>query len=226
LCRSDQRCLFGETSPTQVIRRPACSSSVGTLPARRQSMPRCSRSRHRRGFVQSRCSAVTPTSQSRSEPWTSAPWSWSAVPLGKGSGIDDEDGSRKACAYSTATAQEAIRVRTESAREVSTIGNRAPSTVPAASPLARKVRFLASMFPASRSGTTRICARPATSEQMPLIRTASEPIALSKASGPSRIPPRSARGRPSYRGRVHRPPSRCRFLLGRAHSLVAFASVD
>ena len=40
------------------------------------------------------------------------------------------------------------------------IGTRAPSTMPAASALARKVRFLASMLPASRSGTTRICARP------------------------------------------------------------------
>ena len=49
------------------------------------------------------------------------------------------------------------------------IGTRAPSTMPAASALARKVRFLASMLPASRSGTTRICARPATADLMPLI---------------------------------------------------------
>ena len=67
------------------------------------------------------------------------------------------------------------------------IGTRAPSTMPAASALAMKVRFLASMLPASRSGTTRICARPATSDLMPLIRAASGSIALSKASGPSRI---------------------------------------
>ena len=80
-------------------------------------------------------------------------------------------------------------MRTESAREVRMIGTRAPSTMPAASALARKIRFFASMLPASRSGTTRICARPATSDLMPLIRAASGSIALSKASGPSRTPP-------------------------------------
>ena len=58
-----------------------------------------------------------------------------------------------------------MRVRTESAREVRMIGTRAPSTMPAASALARNVRFLASMLPASRSGTTRICAWPATAER-------------------------------------------------------------
>ena len=52
-------------------------------------------------------------------------------------------------------------------REVRMIGTRAPRTIPAASALARNVKFLASMFPASRSGTTRICARPATSDVMP-----------------------------------------------------------
>ena len=45
------------------------------------------------------------------------------------------------------------------------------------------------MLPASRSGTTRICARPATSDLMPLIRAASGSMALSKASGPSSMPP-------------------------------------
>ena len=49
-----------------------------------------------------------------------------------------------------------------SAREVSTIGTRAPRTMPAASAWARKVRFFASMLPASRSGTTRIWPWPAT----------------------------------------------------------------
>src|SRR5215472_806260 len=82
-----------------------------------------------------------------------------------------------------------MRERTESAREVRMIGTRAPSTIPAASALARNVRFLASMLPASRSGTTRICARPATADLMPLICAASRSIALSKASGPSRMPP-------------------------------------
>src|SRR5262249_23849905 len=96
---------------------------------------------------------------------------------------------RRASANSTATAQEAMRLRTESAREVSTIGTRAPSTMPAESALASRLRFLASMLPASRSGTSRICARPATSDLMPLILTASGSTALSKASGPSRMPP-------------------------------------
>ncbi len=41
--------------------------------------------------------------------------------------------------------------RTESARDVKTIGTRAPSTIPAASALVRKVRFFASMFPASEA---------------------------------------------------------------------------
>src|SRR5258705_6058591 len=45
------------------------------------------------------------------------------------------------------------------------------------------------MFPDSRSGTTRICARPATSDLMPLMRAASRSIALSKASGPSSSAP-------------------------------------
>ena len=40
------------------------------------------------------------------------------------------------------------------------------------------------MLPASRSGTTRICARPATGDSMPLILAASGSIALSNASGP------------------------------------------
>ena len=69
------------------------------------------------------------------------------------------------------------------------IGTRAPSTIPAASALARKIRFLASMLPASRSGTTRIWAWPATADLMPLILAASGSIALSKASGPSTTPP-------------------------------------
>src|SRR5208337_2825206 len=96
---------------------------------------------------------------------------------------------RRASASSTATAQDAMRERTESAREVRTIGTRAPSTRPAASALARNVRFLASMLPASRSGTTRICACPATADLMPLISAACGLTALSKASGPSRRPP-------------------------------------
>ena len=45
------------------------------------------------------------------------------------------------------------------------------------------------MLPASRSGTIRIWARPATAERMPLFSAASGSMALSKASGPSSTPP-------------------------------------
>src|SRR4029453_2774747 len=45
------------------------------------------------------------------------------------------------------------------------------------------------MLPDSRSGTTSIWARPATSDLMPLMRAASRSIALSKASGPSSSAP-------------------------------------
>ena len=38
------------------------------------------------------------------------------------------------------------------------MGTRAPSTMPAASAFARKIKFFASMLPASRSGTTSIWA--------------------------------------------------------------------
>ena len=79
-------------------------------------------------------------------------------------------GSRGArCATSAATAQDARRVITESARLVRMIGTRAPSTMPAASAPARNDRLLASMLPASRSGTTSTLARPATGESIFLI---------------------------------------------------------
>ena len=77
----------------------------------------------------------------------------------------------------------------ESARLVRITGTRAPRTMPAASASARKVRLLASMLPASRSGTTRTSARPATGDLMFLIFAAPRSIALSRASGPSRMPP-------------------------------------
>ena len=51
-------------------------------------------------------------------------------------------------------------VTSESARLVRMIGTRAPRTMPAASAPARKVRLLASMLPASRSGTSSTLARP------------------------------------------------------------------
>src|SRR5262249_46323742 len=81
----------------------------------------------------------------------------------RAAGVDDEDGVRHrrqawiGCfsiwlwRNSAATAQEAMRVRTWSAREVRMIGTRAPRTMPAASACERKVKFLASMLPASRS---------------------------------------------------------------------------
>src|SRR5207237_8228344 len=85
---------------------------------------------------------------------------------------------RRASATRLATAQDASRVTTASARLVRMIGTRAPRTIPAASAPARKDRLLASMFPASRSGTTRTFARPATGETMCLIAAASSLIAL------------------------------------------------
>ena len=54
---------------------------------------------------------------------------------------------------------------------------------------ARKVSCLASMLPASRSGTSRMSARPATGETMPFSAAAASLTALSKASGPSSTPP-------------------------------------
>jgi hypothetical protein len=45
------------------------------------------------------------------------------------------------------------------------------------------------MFPASRSGTSRMLARPATGEVIPLICAAAGLMALSSANGPSTTPP-------------------------------------
>jgi hypothetical protein len=98
-------------------------------------------------------------------------------------------GVRRACATSFSTAVDASRVRTLSARDVSTIGTRAPSTIPAASAPAMYCSCFASMLPASRSGTSRISALPATFDTMPLVRAACSEIALSNASGPSSTPP-------------------------------------
>ena len=96
---------------------------------------------------------------------------------------------RRACARSFATAQLAILERTLSARLVRMIGTRAPSTRPALSALARKLSCLASMLPASRSGTRRMSGSPATFDVMPFTRAASRLMALSNASGPSSRPP-------------------------------------
>src|SRR5438034_533436 len=88
-----------------------------------------------------------------------------------------------------ATAHEAMRAGEVSARLVNTIGTRAPSTSPASCASPRYSSCLASMLPDSRSGTTRMSARPATADSIPLAFAAASEIALSKASGPSRIPP-------------------------------------
>ena len=74
-------------------------------------------------------------------------------------------------------------------RLVRMMGTFAPSTMPAASAPARKLRLLASMLPASRSGTSSTLARPATGESIFLIAAASGSIALSSASGPSTLAP-------------------------------------
>ncbi|MNR36683.1 hypothetical protein D3C85_1546380 [compost metagenome] len=65
------------------------------------------------------------------------------------------------------------------------IGTRAPSTRPAAVALMKYTICLNRKLPASRFGTSRISAWPATSPRMPLIRAASSDTALSKANGPS-----------------------------------------
>ena len=113
---------------------------------------------------------------------------------------------RRAWAASMATPQLAMRDRTLSARLVRMMGTRAPRTTPALSALARKLSCLASMFPASRSGASRMSGSPATSDVMPLVLAASLLMALSKASGPSSRPPVIclAVGHLAERGRVDR----------------------
>src|SRR5215470_13291931 len=108
--------------------------------------------------------------------------------------VDDEDDVRHAMALRRraamrATAQDAMRARTVSARLVRMMGARAPRTIPAPWALARYPSCLTRMFPASRSGTTRMSARPATGEAIDLIFAASSDTALSNARGPSTTPP-------------------------------------
>src|SRR5450631_521903 len=92
-------------------------------------------------------------------------------------------------ASSRAIAQEPCRASALSARLVRMIGTRAPSTMPAVSASAKYSSCLASIFPASTSGTTKISARPATGETTPFVLAASSETAASKASGPSMTPP-------------------------------------
>src|SRR6185369_13951448 len=85
-------------------------------------------------------------------------------------------------ADTSATAHDAMRDSRGSARLVSTMGTRAPSTMPALAAPPRNSSCLASMLPLSRLGTTRMSAAPATSETMPLMRAAAAETALSNAS--------------------------------------------
>src|SRR5690606_40314833 len=84
-----------------------------------------------------------------------------------GAGVEDKDGlhasiaSRFRWAISCTMAHDAARVSAVSARLVSTMGTRAPSTTPAISASARYSSCLATMLPDSRSGTTRMSALPA-----------------------------------------------------------------
>src|SRR5205085_4679304 len=101
----------------------------------------------------------------------------------------DEASARRTATRSWATAQDARRAISSSARLVRMIGTLAPRTIPAASAPARNDRLLASMLPASRSGTTRTLARPATVDTIFLMAAAFMLIALSSASGPSTCAP-------------------------------------
>src|SRR5215472_4692068 len=103
--------------------------------------------------------------------------------------MDADVDARRAAATSTATAHEASLVTNESARLVKIIGTRAPKTIPAASAQARNDKLLASILPDSKSGTTRMFARPATGEVIFLISAAAGLMALSSANGPSNTAP-------------------------------------
>src|SRR5205085_1904780 len=93
--------------------------------------------------------------------------------LGKArAAMDDAVAGSRPSGRKRATAEAARRVSTAAARLVGMIGTRAPSTTPAASAPGRKEGLLASMFPASRSGTRRTLARPATGESIFLIAAA------------------------------------------------------
>src|SRR6185437_15749373 len=92
-------------------------------------------------------------------------------------------------ASSRASAQDITRACTASARLVNAIGTRAPRTMPADEAPARYTICLASMLPVIKSGATRMSAWPATGDSMPLIAAAATDTALSKARGPSSIPP-------------------------------------
>ena len=73
----------------------------------------------------------------------------------------------------------------EPALDVSTIGQLAPVTTPAALARARYMMDLANIFPEFKSGTISTSAFPATFDEIFLWTAASGLIALSKANGPS-----------------------------------------
>jgi hypothetical protein len=89
---------------------------------------------------------------------------------------------------------------------------RAPSTIPAARAPARNVSCLASMLPASRSGTRRMSALPATSEAIPFTAAASALIAFSspRPAHSCTFPSISETSRSSTTKRAAGSPSRAR----------------
>src|SRR5690606_4111645 len=87
---------------------------------------------------------------------------------GRGVGNDQQGFAHSGTGASAwARAQESRRPAIFSARLVSIMGTRAPTSKPAAWALPRYISCLARMLPDSRSGASRISASPATGEAMP-----------------------------------------------------------
>ena len=80
-------------------------------------------------------------------------------------------------------------MRTESAREVSTIGTRAPSTMPGGIGMGEEGQVLRQHVAGLEIGHDEDLRAARDRRLMPLIRAASGSMALSKASGPSSRPP-------------------------------------
>ena len=106
---------------------------------------------------------------------------WSAAPQ-----ATYRPDARQRCWPSAALAR---RASGGSAREVSMIGTRAPSTSPAAVALIKKTIALNNAFAVSMFGTTNTSAAPATGFFIPLMEAASGESALSNASGPAMSAP-------------------------------------
>src|ERR1700677_967079 len=83
-------------------------------------------------------------------------------------------------ASSSAIAHDPSLASLPAERLVRMIGTRAPSTIPAICASARYSSCFASMLPASRSGTTKMSARPATGEVIPFVQAESAETALSR----------------------------------------------